>query len=403
MIHRQKPNGMWLVDYEDDGKRRRVSTGIKTAPMRTAPADVKAAARDIVLGLRTPKAPVSSTPQKAQKTDGRLTVSDLLDKCELTIWHPDNVRSQRTIRSNVKILGAYLGDEAVADMTYTRIEKLVGDMKANGYQPATVKRKLAMLKRALKQAVVWGLLAAAPPTPSIVVRNLKERVITPDEETALFVALEKRRQLEPGRQWFAFRVFLNVVFDTGGRLSEVLGLSPDHLSQQGRTYLTFPRYRTKSGKPRTLPLADRSVAALGSLMDHLTRDKATNEWRFFGFTAQTADKMFRELREDVQRETGMAVADVSIHTIRHTVLTRLARGGMELARLQKWAGHSDPKITAERYLHLMPSDLDGGLDILGTVGGTEGILNSAQRTKPVSVSVPDSGAIGANLGTARLQ
>jgi hypothetical protein len=139
-------------------------------------------------------------------------------------------------------------------------------------------------------------------------------------------------------------------------------------------------------------------------MDHLTRDRATGEWRFFGFTAQTADKMFRELREDVQRETGMAVADVSIHTIRHTVLTRLARGGMELARLQKWAGHSDPKITAERYLHLMPSDLDGGLDILlGTVGGTDGITNAVKRTKPVSVSVPESRAIGANSGTVRLQ
>ena len=34
---RQKPNGMWLVDFEDeDGNRRRVSTKIKTAPSRAA-------------------------------------------------------------------------------------------------------------------------------------------------------------------------------------------------------------------------------------------------------------------------------------------------------------------------------------------------------------------------------
>jgi integrase len=395
---------MWLIDYEEDGKRRRVSTGIKTAPMKNPPADVKSVGRDIVLGLRTPAVPVVSSAGQARKQDGRLTVSDLLDKCEKTIWHADNVRSQRTIRSNVKILNEYLGSEAVADMTYTRIEQLITDMKAKGYQPATILRKLAMLKRALKQAVVWDLLTAAPPTPRIVVRNLKERVITPEEETAIWVALEKRRQLEPNRQWFAFRVFLTVVFDTGGRLSEVLGLSPEHLQQQAqRTYLTFPRYRTKSGKPRTLPLADRSVSALGSLMDHLTRDKATGEFRFFGFTPQTADKMFRTIRTDVMTETGLDIADVGIHTIRHTVLTRLARGGMELARLQKWAGHSDPKITAERYLHLMPSDLDAGLDILGTVGGTDRTIKERNRTGPVIVSVPNSGAIGASPGTGRLQ
>jgi site-specific recombinase XerD len=129
-----------------------------------------------------------------------------------------------------------IGAEAVEDMTFTRLERLVQDMKAKGYQPATVKRKLAMLARALKMATMWTdekgqpLLRYKPPLPFIKVENLKERIITPTEESTLFAALEKRRQLEPGRQWFAFRVFLTVVWDTGGRLSEVLGLGPKHIT-----------------------------------------------------------------------------------------------------------------------------------------------------------------------------
>jgi hypothetical protein len=56
MRYRQKPNGMWLVDYEDEsGTRKRVSTGIKSAPQKQPPADVKAAGREIVLGIRTPQ------------------------------------------------------------------------------------------------------------------------------------------------------------------------------------------------------------------------------------------------------------------------------------------------------------------------------------------------------------
>lgn len=414
MRYRQKPNGMWVVDYLDDaGARKRVSTGIKTAPQKLPPADVKAAGREIVLGIRAPKAGASSSAQQAQKRDGRMTVSDLLDKCELTIWHPDNVRSQRSVRSNVRILNEFVGTEAVEDMTFTRLEQLVSDMKARGYQPATVKRKLAMLAKALKMATMWTddkgtpLLRYKPPLPQIVVNNLKDRIIEPAEEAAFFVALEKRRQLEPNRQWFAFGVFLTTVFDTGGRLSEVLSLGPKNIvrqrvGDQDISFLTFARYRTKSGKPRTLPLSSRSVTALGKMMDHLTLDRETGDWRFFGFTPQTADKMFRQLRHDVMAETGLDVSDVSIHTIRHTVLTRLAQGGMDLARLQIWAGHSDPKITAERYLHLIPSDLVAGLAILGT-GGTVGDTKARDRTKPVIVPNTFGDAKGANPGTARLQ
>lgn len=423
MNYRQKPNGMWVVDYlDDEGVRRRVSTGIKTPAQRTPPADAKAAAREIVLGVRQPTVAASPT-QQARKSDGRFTVSDLLDKCEGTIWHPDNVRAQKTIRSNVKILNALpsrahakdenpvpLGAVAVEDVTYTRIDELVKEMKAQGYQPATVKRKLAMLARALKQATIWEdekgkpLLAAKPQFPKVVVKNLKERIVSPVEEDALFAAAETRRQLEPGRQWFRFIAFLDVLFVTGGRLSETLGLGPGNVSaQREASFLTFPRYRTKSGKPRTIPLAPRGIEAFGRLMDQLVLDKATGEWRFFGFTPQLADKMFRQLREDVATETGMDLSDVTLHTIRHTVLTRLARGGMDLARLQLWAGHSDPKITAERYLHLIPSDLVGGLAILAGTSGSEDAITARQRTKPVNVSVMGDGAKGASPGTVTVQ
>jgi site-specific recombinase XerD len=401
---------MWLVDYEDEtGARKRVSTGIKTAPQKQPPNEVKSAGREIVLGIRTPQAMPVSSAGKAHKRDGRMTVSELLDKCEGTVWHPDNVRSQRTIKSNVGILRSMVGDEAVEDMTFTRLETLVQAMKTRGYQPATIKRKLAMLAKALKMATMWTdekgqpLLRYKPPLPKIVVNNLKDRIISPVEQEALFAAVEKRRQLEPNRQWFRFRVFLQVVFATGGRLSEVLHIGPKNITRIGETsYVTFPRYRTKSGKPRTLPLTDDAVAAVGSLMDHLVLDREAQEWRFFGLTPSTMDVMFKQAREDVERETGMDLTGVSIHTIRHTVLTRLARGGMGLAQLQMWAGHSDPKITAERYLHLMPNDLVAGLSILGT-HGTPDANQARDRISPVNVPSTTGDANSASRGTASLQ
>jgi integrase len=405
---------MWFIDYLDDhGKRKRVSTGIKSAPAKQPPADVKAAAREIVLGIRAPRTVAASSADQARKRDGRMTMSDLFDRCEKTIWHADNVRSQRTVRSNVRILRELVGDVAVEDMTFSRIEQLVQDMKARGWQPATIKRKLAMVARPLKMATMWTdekgqpLLRYKPPMPTIVVNNLKDRILDPVEEEAVFAALEKRRQLEPGRQWFAFRVFLGLLLDSAGRLGETIHLGPSAVTSQqieDRTvsFLTFPRYRTKSGKPRTVPLSERSVVALASLMDHLVLDKETNEWRFFGFSETTASVMFRQLKDDVHRETGMDLSDVTLHTLRHTTLTRLAQGGMDLARLQQWAGHSSPTITAERYLHLIPSDLVGGLAILGT-HGTSGAMQARDDIKRATVPISRSGANRANPGTVSLQ
>lgn len=409
MKFRQKPNGMWLVDYLDgEGARKRVSTGIKGPPAKAPPADVRAAAREIVLGIRTPQ----GTPQpatKARKGDGRLTMSELFDKCEVTVWHPDNARAQPTIRSNLKQLRAEVGDVAVEDMTFSRLEQLVSDMKGKGYAPATIKRKLDMVSKALRMATMWSdstgkpLLSYKPPMPQIEVRNLKDRTISPLEEQAMFSAMEQRRQDEPNRPWFRFIGMVRFLFETGARLGETLTLQPGDIKQMGgHTYVTFPRYRTKSGKPRTIPLSAAAVEVVASLLPHVTKDRATGEFRLFGITNQTAWYMFDQTREDVKRQTGMDLGDVTIHTIRHTTLTRLAQGGMGLAQLQQWAGHSDPKITAERYVHLMPSDLVSGLAILGTTP-TSGENQERYPVRPGNVPDTLPGGKGASVGTLTLQ
>ena len=50
------------------------------------------------------------------------------------------------------------------------------------------------------------------------------------------------------------------------------------------------------------------------------------------------------------------------HILRHTYITRLILGGMDLKRVQYLAGHADPKVTLQIYTDLMghaPEDLIG--------------------------------------------
>lgn len=383
--YKQKPSGIWFIEFMGPcGERRRVSTGIKTArqSFRSLPPDVRqvldAKRREIVLGVD----PASQKVQARSKPAGALTMRDLFDRCEKTCWHPSQAKSQATIRSNLKILAPLIGHESPADMTYSRLEELVAELKARGYAPGTVKRKVDMVSKALRMATIWTdpktgrpLLAYKPAMPAMRITNMKDRVVSRLEEKAVLNAIEQRRQDEPGRQWFRFNVLIHFLADVGARLGEATNTGPRALTVDGRpfesghtytgdeqAFVTFERYRTKNDKPRTVPLTARVWRGLLSLLPHLGRGK-DGEWLFFPMTHGTAWYMWDGIREDV-RKAGFDLDDVTLHTWRHTCLTRLAQGGMDILRLKTWAGHSDIKITAERYTHLAPGDLLAGVNIL---------------------------------------
>lgn len=72
----------------------------------------------------------------------------------------------------------------------------------------------------------------------------------------------------------------------------------------------------------------------------------------------------RELGAKIRNKKIYVTIDFSVtpHTLRHTYITRLILGGVDLKRVQYLAGHSDPKITIAIYTDLMghlPEDLIG--------------------------------------------
>lgn len=437
MNMKQKPSGIWFVEFEDEaGKRRRVSTGIKTVKQRVAPADAKAKAREIVLGLDQQ----SRAVQPAHKKAGHITMRELFDKALGTVWAPSEAKSQGTILSNVRILNALevrthdrvwiFGDEPANNITFSALEDVVAALKTRGYAPATIKRKLDMVSKALRMGTKWtgpdgrSLVDTKPVMPSIRVANLKDRVIhgaadasllgVPDEEKLIFEAIERRRVAEPNRPWFRVAALLRFLMDVGGRLGESLATGPNGkdigfrpvLLEDGtviqRPVVIFPRFGTKNDKPRMVPLTDAAWAALESQKPFAGEVKIKNldevytKLVYFPLKASHVWYMFDQIKADMKEKDGVDISDVTIHTFRHTCLSRLAQGGMDLLHLQQWAGHSDPKITADRYAHLMPSNLMSGLLMLGSTGGA---IPKENGTKPVNVPNTLAGVNRANLGT----
>lgn len=73
------------------------------------------------------------------------------------------------------------------------------------------------------------------------------------------------------------------------------------------------------------------------------------------------------MREDseaagIERETAAGVVD--FHALRHTLNTHFARDGVSLGERQSLMRHSDPKLTANVYLHLEVADSRRAVDRL---------------------------------------
>ena len=88
----------------------------------------------------------------------------------------------------------------------------------------------------------------------------------------------------------------------------------------------------------------------------------------------------------IRTATQAQLPGVSLHTLRHTFISRLVQAGRPLLEVAALAGHRDIKMTL-RYAHLAPSHLRAGIQALEqrNFRHPEGLaLSTETRVTPVS-------------------
>lgn len=133
--------------------------------------------------------------------------------------------------------------------------------------------------------------------------------------------------------------------ETAMRSGEICGLSWDCVFDN---YVHIPK--TKSGRPRDVPLSRRARAIIGQVKE-VTGDRET----VFDVHDATRDTLFRKAREKAM------IVDLAFHDTRREALTRLSKiyGVMELARI---SGHRDLRILQNVYYSPAIEDLAAKLD-----------------------------------------
>lgn len=141
------------------------------------------------------------------------------------------------------------------------------------------------------------------------------------------------------------RALLEVLYGTGARISEAVGLDVDDLDLHSRTVLL----RGKGAKERIVPIGSYACEAVG---DYLTSGRPALVGSGKGgpalFLNARGGRLSRQSAWSVLVRTADragVVQDVSPHTLRHSFATHLLDGGADVRVVQELLGHASVTTT----------------------------------------------------------
>jgi integrase len=321
-IYRRREGGSFWIDFYDaTGKRVRKSLKVTNKRAAERLADrIRARVESERLGL-----PVSVVRKSisfeafakeylehhaSKKTDG-----GKVDECRIRLHLLPYFK------------GMNLASITQADLVEYQTKRLGEDNKerrSGKYTPSSVNRDLQLLKSVLSRAVEWGYLDRSPGQGFKLQRedNSRMRVLTPKEEARILKV-----------SGTPLKEFVVIGLNTALRKGEMLGLEWPHIDLQHKQLYV---HKSKGGEPRRVPLNKKAVAALKRL-------KPRESGKLFPI-ANNVNRTFNHACKKAK------VKGVTIHTLRHTAISRLIARVADIASVKEIAGHADIKTTY-RYVH----------------------------------------------------
>ncbi|MEV5652302.1 site-specific tyrosine recombinase XerD [Nocardia sp. NPDC052254] len=141
------------------------------------------------------------------------------------------------------------------------------------------------------------------------------------------------------------RALLELLYSTGARISEVVGLDIDDIDTADRSVVLHG----KGGKQRMVPIGRPALAALEA---YLVRGRPALSARGLGHAAlflnarggRLSRQSAWQVLQDAADRAGIGAA-VSPHTLRHSFATHLLDGGADVRVVQELLGHASVTTT----------------------------------------------------------
>ncbi len=280
---------------------------------------------------------------------------------------------ERTHRDYVWLLKKYirpaLGERRLDQLKALELQKLYGELSAQGLSPRTVRYAHTVLRNALEQAVKWGMIARNP-------ADLVQLPRKQGREMSAFSPEEAQRFLAAAREDPHFAVF-SLLLDTGLRPGEALALKWSDMDLVDRR-LTVRRTLTRNaqgwhfaepktaGSRRNVPFTSPLQSVLVAHQD--TQHTNPHNLVFVGEGGEPlhANNLGRRNLPRILERVGLA-EDFRLYDLRHTCATLMLLAGVHPKVVSERLGHASVKITLDTYSHVLPTMQREATERLGTL------------------------------------
>lgn len=233
--------------------------------------------------------------------------------------------------------------------------------------------RLAALRSFLKYAAHYDLTALA-----VIEQALSIPMKRFDRPVLGFLSRQEMQAIldaPDSRTWAGQRdrAFFSLMYNTGARVSEVIGLRVGNVVIDGTTVVHL---HGKGRKERSVPLW-KSTASLIRSWKHRLENTGDNN---FLFPNRRGERMARSnvtqrldlaVSAAAERYPQLANRAISPHTIRHTTAMHLLQSGVDITVIAIWLGHESP-ATTHMYLQADLSMKERTLDRLKPMGASPG-------------------------------
>lgn len=292
----------------------------------------------------------------------------LEDGAKPTIRSTTHLSYQGIIENHIK---PRIGGVMLSKLSPVQVQGLYAEMERDGASPRVRQLSHAVLRRALKMAVKWGLL----------VRNVCDAVDPPrveKREIATFTAEQVQTLLNTTKDHRLHALFV-LAIGTGMRMGEMFALQWKNVDlKHGTLQVCHTMIELKGqlslGEPKTSKSRrriDLPQSAVTALKAHRKQSAAEGfqdaTWVFCNTTggplrrSHFHDYVFRPLLKAAK------LPRIRFHDLRHTSASLLLAAGVHPKVVQERLGHSQIGITLDIYSHVLPTmgvEAAGKLDVV---------------------------------------
>ncbi len=261
--------------------------------------------------------------------------------------------SANTIRSyedDLRALDVFLkqefGDMELKEITPAVVRSWLASLKDNGMGSRTIVRKISTLRSFYKHLLRNGIVDVSPMTAIIAPKTNKRLPVFVEQED-MAVLFEQVTFPDDWTGW-TDRLLLAILYHTGIRLSELIGIKETHIDEGRKTIKVLG----KGNKERVIPVDPRLIDAIKEYRQHKRAELESPDPQYLLVT-EKGRKLYPQY---VYRVTTSYLAQVttiekkSPHVLRHTFATHLMNAGAELNSVKELLGHASLAAT-QIYTH----------------------------------------------------